>query len=205
MIEERTRLARELHDSVTQMLFSITLTLQAGRVLMPRDPVLAEQQVDKAQQTAQEALAEMRALIYQLRPASMRERGLGAALTSYIDARQRTGLEVTFQHEGEAELSEAQEQAIFRIVQEALNNIVKHAEARQVEVRLVNGPDEVRLTVRDDGRGCRASDPPAPPRPGVSWGCASGPRCSAERSRSSRPTAAARRCGCACPWRQTPW
>ena len=126
VIEERNRLARELHDLVTQMLFSITLTLQAGRVLMPRDPVQAELQVDKAQQTAQEALAEMRALIYQLRPASMRERGLGAALTSYIDAyRQRTGLEVTFQHEGEAELSEAQEQAIFRIVQEALNNIVE--------------------------------------------------------------------------------
>jgi signal transduction histidine kinase/HAMP domain-containing protein len=167
VVEERNRLARELHDSVTQMLFSITLTLQAGRVLLQRNPAQAEQQIDKAQQTAQEALAEMRALIYQLRPASMRDRGLVGALSSYVDAyRQRTGLEVTFQHEGEALLTDAQEQALFRIAQEALNNVFKHAEARQVQVRLICEPSAVTLAVRDDGKGL----PAAAPRKATTWG-----------------------------------
>lgn len=168
VIEERTRLARELHDSVTQMLFSITLTLQASRVLLQRNPTQAEQQLDKAQQTAQEALAEMRALIHQLRPASMRDRGLVGALSSYLDAyRQRTGLEVIFQHEGEATLTDAQEQALFRITQEALNNVFKHAEARQVQVRLVSEPGAVTLAVRDDGKGLPATPPAGKP---ATWG-----------------------------------
>jgi signal transduction histidine kinase len=110
VVEERNRLARDLHDSVTQMLFSITLTLQAGRVLLQRNPTQAESQIDKAQQTAQEALAEMRALIYQLRPASLRERAW-PALSSYLRPSASHRLNVTSQHEGEATLTEAQEQA----------------------------------------------------------------------------------------------
>ncbi|MCC6630294.1 MAG: GAF domain-containing protein [Chloroflexi bacterium] len=160
VVEERNRLARELHDSVTQMLFSITLTLQAGRVLLQRNAAQAEQQMEKAQQTAQEALAEMRALIYQLRPASLRERGLIAALTSYIDVfQQRTGLDVTWRHEGDVTFSEAQEQAIFRIVQEALNNVVKHAEARHVDIHLLCEAATMTLVVIDDGRGMPAGPP----------------------------------------------
>jgi signal transduction histidine kinase len=93
-------------------------------------------------------------LIYQLRPASLRERGLIAALTSYIDVfRQRTGLAITWRHDGAATFSEAQEQAIFRIVQEALNNVVKHAEATHVDVHLACDDEGIRLVVRDDGRG----------------------------------------------------
>lgn len=168
VVEERNRLARELHDSVTQMLFSITLTLQAGRVLLKKKPTQAEAQMDKAQQTAHEALAEMRSLIHQLRPASMQERGLVAALAGYLDAfRSRTGLNVTFHHRGECLLNEAQEQALFRIAQEALNNIVKHAQARQVEVDLVREDEGVILSVRDDGRGFSTSRPAGEPR---TWG-----------------------------------
>jgi signal transduction histidine kinase len=160
IVEERNRLARELHDSVTQMLFSITVTLQAGRVLLGRDPALAEQQMDKAQQTAQEALAEMRSLIHQLRPAGMRDQGLVAALTSHVaDFQARTGIAATFHHTGESQLTEAQEQALFRIAQEALNNVAKHAEAQHVEVSLTSEPEAVTLAVRDDGRGLPAARP----------------------------------------------
>jgi signal transduction histidine kinase len=110
----------------------------------------------------------MRSLIYQLRPASMREGGLIGALTSHIGAfQQRTGLEVAFQHEGEATLSDAQEQALFRIVQEALNNVFKHAEARRVQVRLASGPDGVALTVQDDGKGL---PPERPAGAAPTWG-----------------------------------
>jgi signal transduction histidine kinase len=167
IVEERNRLARELHDSVTQLLFSITMTLQAGRVLLQRNPTQAEQQIDRAQQTAQEALAEMRALIHQLRPATMSERGLVAALASYLEVfRARTGIQVVFHHEGQAKLAEAQEQALFRIAQEALHNVQKHAEAQAVMVRLLSAPEAVVLEVSDDGRGL----PPMPPPGRATWG-----------------------------------
>lgn len=152
--KERNHLARELHDSVTQTIFSITLTAKSARILLERNPAQAITQLDHLQELAQSALAEMRALIFQLRPAPIEEGGLVAALRRHAAAlNSRDGLTVALQIEGEQRLSSEQETQLFRIVQEALNNVVKHAHTDEVTVRLVLGADQVSLLVEDHGPG----------------------------------------------------
>ncbi|HMQ56206.1 MAG TPA: sensor histidine kinase, partial [Anaerolineae bacterium] len=152
--KERNYLARELHDSVTQTIFSITLTAKSARILLERNPAQAVTQLDHLQELAQSALAEMRTLIFQLRPASVEAGGLVAALRHHTAAlKSRDGLTVALQVEGEQRLSPDQEAQLFRIVQEALNNVVKHAHTDEVAVKLALSPDQVSLLVEDHGLG----------------------------------------------------
>ncbi|MFQ6058037.1 MAG: GAF domain-containing protein [Anaerolineae bacterium] len=154
VVEERQRLARELHDSVTQSLFSMTLTAQAARTLLERDPQRAAPQLARLQELAQGALAEMRSLIFQLRPTAVEEEGLVSALRKHIAAvRSRDGLAVDLRVEGERRLPAEQEEGLFRIVQEALNNVVKHAQTERAVVELKMGEEAVFLLVADDGIG----------------------------------------------------
>jgi signal transduction histidine kinase/HAMP domain-containing protein len=154
VMEERSRLARELHDSVTQSLFSMTLTAQAARILLERDPRRVAPQLDRLQELARGALTEMRSLIFELRPVAVEEEGLVSALRKHIAAvRSREGLAIDFQVSGERRLVKEQEVALFRIVQEALNNVVKHARAERAVVDLSMGEEVVRLLVADDGMG----------------------------------------------------
>ncbi len=156
--KERNHLARELHDSVTQTIFSITLTAKSARILLERDPTQAMAQLDHLQDLAQSALAEMRALIFQLRPTSIEEGGLAAALHRHTAAlKNRDGLSVALQVEGEQRLPPEQEAHLFRIVQEALNNVVKHAHTDEVVVKLVLTADRVLLLVEDHGLGFNAA------------------------------------------------
>jgi signal transduction histidine kinase len=157
-VQERNRLARELHDSVTQTIFSMTLTAEAARILLERDPSQAASHLALLQELAQSALSEMRALIQQLRPSPVAEGGLTGAVHKHLAAlERREGLKVAFQIEGEAQLPRDQEEGLFRIVQEALNNVVKHAHTDQATVRLRLKEEQVSLLIEDKGSGFDAS------------------------------------------------
>ncbi len=157
-LEERNRLARDLHDSVTQTLFSITLTAESTKAMLTRRPEKVEGQVERLQTLARSALAEMRSLIFQLRPAALQEQGLVAAIEKYIAAlRAKESFEIELNIEGEGRLSEEHEQALYRIFQEALNNIIKYAEARHVQVSFKVDEQEAILIIRDDGGGFDAA------------------------------------------------
>jgi signal transduction histidine kinase len=152
--KERNRLARELHDSVTQTIFSITLTAKSARMLLDRAPDQVTPQLDHLQELAQGALAEMRALIFEIRPAAVEEEGLVPALRKHLAALQsREGLTVDLHVEGERRLSGDQERRLVRIVQEALNNVVKYAQTNQAAVILTMENDQVSLLVKDEGIG----------------------------------------------------
>lgn len=161
VLEERNRLARELHDSVTQQLFSMTLTSQAARAQLERNPVRAAAQLERLQETATAALAEMRALIFQLRPPALRDQGLVAALQQHAQmVSRREGIVVSLNVVGDERLARGIEQPLYRIVQEALNNVVKHANARNVQLTLEFGNERVRVRVVDDGQGFDIGDAP---------------------------------------------
>jgi len=163
VVEERNRLARELHDSVTQSLFSVTLLSEASLSLLDRDLPKARERLERANELAQGALAEMRALIFQLRPMTLQEEGLLSALKKHLAALvSRQGRVVELQVTGaERRLPFAIEEAAFRIVQESLNNVVKHSEAPRVQVELDFGPSVLRVVTRDNGVGF---DPGVQPR-----------------------------------------
>ncbi|OLC30825.1 MAG: hypothetical protein AUH31_03850 [Armatimonadetes bacterium 13_1_40CM_64_14] len=154
ILEERQRLARELHDSVSQALYGIALGARTARELLNREPAQAAEPLDYVLSLAEAGLAEMRALIFELHPEALETEGLVAALTKQIEsARVRHSLEVHADWCGEPELPYEVKEAIYRIAQEALNNITKHARARRVDIRMQCSSDEVTLEVRDDGTG----------------------------------------------------
>jgi signal transduction histidine kinase len=154
VLEERSRLARDLHDSVSQQLFSMTLTAQAARTQLEKNPSRAAEQLERLQETASAALAEMRALIFQLRPPALSDRGLIAALEQHIAMLgRREGLQVVLHASGDEQYAHGNEQALFRIVQEALNNVQKHAGSCQVAIELLLADAQISLTIRDNGRG----------------------------------------------------
>lgn len=155
VLEERQRLARDLHDSVTQSLYSLTLLAEAGRRLIDLDVPQAARYVNDMGEIAQQSLKEMRLLVYQLRPLALEHEGLIGALQARLDSvEKRAGIEARFLIEGSlGSLLPGLEEGLFRIAQEALNNALKHAAARSVVVRL-RGEDEcLILEVADDGRG----------------------------------------------------
>ena len=153
-VEERQKLARDLHDSVSQALYGIALGLHTARIQIDRDPQKLPESIDDLLSLAEAALAEMRALIFELRPESLEREGLVAAL-----ARQGAALQARHEILVQTELCEepdlllAVKQELFRIVQEALQNTVKHAHASKVDLVLHRTADTVILEVRDDGVG----------------------------------------------------
>ena len=150
---ERHRLARELHDSVTQTIFSMTLTTQSALLLLERDPSRVGLQLDRLNELAQGALAEMRVLISELRPGQLIEGGLISALRAHLASRNiPDDLVISLQVEGDQALEPAEEQCLFRIAQEAVHNIVKHAQASQACIRLHLAPP-MWIEIQDEGRG----------------------------------------------------
>lgn len=153
--EERQRLARELHDSVTQTLYVIKLYAEAAaRRMSTGDTGAATEYLYQLRHAAHEALQEIRVLIFELRPPILEQEGLAMAIQARLEAvEERTGLKPTFTLEGEHRPTIAVEQALYRVAQEALNNIHKHAEARTVAVSLRQEPLYTQLSVVDDGIG----------------------------------------------------
>jgi signal transduction histidine kinase len=155
MTRERHRLARELHDSVTQTIFSMTLTTQSALLLLAsrREPDQARAQLDRLHQLSQSALAEMRTLISELRPEKVTEGGLVVALRRHLaDRHLPESLAVSLEVEGHQPLNSAEEQCLFRIAQEALNNIVKHAQATEACIR-VHLAEPLWVEIQDQGQG----------------------------------------------------
>ncbi|MGZ4644051.1 MAG: histidine kinase [Blastococcus sp.] len=162
-LEERNRLARELHDSVSQALFSMTMHARAAQKALTRadasdrDRQLAKATADVAalRELTNSALADMRALIFELRPDAVTEHGLVDALTRQATAlslRNGIGITVTGPPERLALTAQAEEQA-YRIALEAVHNAVKHADASAIRVDVTDLDDAVAITVTDDGRG----------------------------------------------------
>lgn len=153
-LEERQRLARELHDSVSQALYGIALGARTARALLDRDPSKLAEPLDYVLSLAEAGLAEMRALIFELRPESLEMEGLVAALTKQANSlRARYHLEVHTAFGNEPSAPPAVKEALYRIAQEALRNAVKHAQAKRVSVRLGDESGDLILEISDDGIG----------------------------------------------------
>jgi signal transduction histidine kinase len=162
IVEERNRLARELHDSVTQKLFGLTLTAEAAATVIDRAPAEAKAQLQRLQQLTREAMEELRSLIFELRPPAAESEGLATALRKHVDVLQRVhGHAVELRVDGEAEPSGDGERAgeVLRIAQEALQNALRHAHATHVDVRLEGHDGRLRLAVADDGVGFDPAEP----------------------------------------------
>ncbi|MCB8987859.1 MAG: GAF domain-containing protein [Ardenticatenaceae bacterium] len=154
VIGERHRLARELHDAVTQTLFSASLIADVLPRIWERNPATGAAKLEELRELTRGALAEMRTLLLELRPATLTESSLAELLRQLAAAViGRSRLQVDLVVEGERPLPPETQVALYRIAQEALNNIVKHAGATQVMLRLRFGPDCVEMVVVDNGRG----------------------------------------------------
>jgi PAS domain S-box-containing protein len=152
---ERSRLARELHDSVTQALYSVTLYAEATRLaLSAGKQEVATENLRELHNMAREAMLDMRMLIFELHPPVLEEEGLVAALQARLAAvESRARLQTEIRVEGERRLPLAVEEELFRIALEALNNVIKHANAQQVYVALKFDSEGVCLEIVDDGVG----------------------------------------------------
>lgn len=151
---ERRRVAQDLHDSVTQTLFSASLIAEALPTLIGRDPESARRESSELLVLTQGALAEMRTLLGELRPATLVNMALGDLLAQLVGgARARAQIPIRFTAIGQCRLSPGVQIALYRIAQEALNNVVRHSGASQAEVTLRQDARGVRLWVCDDGRG----------------------------------------------------
>jgi signal transduction histidine kinase len=154
IVEERNRLARELHDAVTQKLFGVVLAAESGTALLARDVHEAAAQLALVRDLAREAMEELRSVIVHLRPVALESQGLAVALAKHVDVLRRThGREIGLEVSGDEPVPAAIEADIFRIAQEALHNALRHAPAARIDVRLECEPGRVRLTVGDDGPG----------------------------------------------------
>ena len=142
VLEERARLARELHDAVTQTLFSASLIAEALPSFWQNAPPLAKIGAEQLRRLTRTALAEMRSLLLELRPAALTERPLGELLASLCTAtRGRAGIPIELEVRGVCKLPPEVQIALYRLAQEALNNVVKHADASTVKVRLACSRD----------------------------------------------------------------
>lgn len=160
VVQERNRLARELHDSVTQTLFSIKLAAESANVLIDDDGEAARAQLAYMQDLARQASTEMRALVFELRPPELEIEGLVPTLRKHLDVLRRVhSIHIELQHRGKRILEPRQEEEIFRIVQEALNNAIRHADASEIMVEVVTEDDKLHVSIADDGIGF---DPTAP-------------------------------------------
>jgi signal transduction histidine kinase len=165
IVEERNRIARELHDAVTQKLFSLRLTADAAAALVSRDPVRAADALDTVRRLAAEATEELRAIVVGLRPADLAGDGLDVALRKQADLLDRVHRpQVRFAGDTAdpvPRLPAAREEAVYRIAQEALHNALRHASPTRVSVTLRADNGALVLEVVDDGHGF---DPSAPSR-----------------------------------------
>ena len=160
IVDERNRLARELHDAVTQKLFGVVLAAESGAALLERDRAGAAAQLALVRELAREAMEELRSVIVHLRPAALESHGLAEALATHVDVLRRVhGREIALTIDGDAPVAAAVEGDVFRIAQEALHNALRHAGATRLAVTLRCAPGRVELVVRDDGIGFEPTAP----------------------------------------------
>jgi signal transduction histidine kinase len=160
VVEERNRVARELHDSVTQNLFGVVLAAESAATVLDRDPATARVQLQRVQELARAGMDELRSLIFELRPAALADEGLAATLRKHIGVLRRVhDQDIALQVAGTPRLGGATDGDVFRIAQEAVNNALHHAQASRIDVGLDARNGTLVLIVADDGVGF---DPAAP-------------------------------------------
>jgi signal transduction histidine kinase len=166
--DERRRIARELHDETGQSLTALILSVQMLRTLVAQGQSVSAEELDRLQTLAEATLEEVRKMIYDLRPTILDDLGLAAALRWYVHNQvEPRGLRVDLKLElGEAKLDPVLETAVFRIAQEALWNVIKHAAATRVGVALAVSDGQLRLRIKDDGRGFQNLRPSGNPLSG---------------------------------------
>ncbi len=152
--EERYRLAREIHDGPAQILANVALQLEYISKLATRDPLRAKDEIDTIQKDLRLAVGEVRRFMYDLRPPTLTQNGVGNAVESHCQRLgQRFGIEILVRWPPGISLLPPRDTAVFRIVQEALQNVVKHAHATRVEVQAVEMEGALEVSVSDNGRG----------------------------------------------------
>ena len=155
VVEERNRLARELHDAVMQRLFSLRLSTRAAAKLLHSDPVAAADRIAEVENLAADAIAELRGVIVELRPADLDTHGLAETLRRHVGLLDRLhDAEVTIDFRSPVDLSKDCEVEVLRLVQEALRNALRHAEADRVELTV----EGARISIADDGKGFDAEE-----------------------------------------------
>lgn len=158
-LEERNRMARELHDALKQQVFGLSLTAGAIRQLAEEDVEQAKQRLAEMEQQARQLHEEVDAIIHQMRPASLEGQGISKALSALLDQWQtQNNVEVDFTIQGQGHLPLPIEHALLRIAQEALNNIERHSDASKVQIQLSYLQEEVELIISDDGQGFDAGE-----------------------------------------------
>jgi signal transduction histidine kinase len=154
VVEERNRVARELHDSVTQNLFGVVLAAEAASTLLDRDPAGARVQLQRVQELARAGMEELRSLIFELRPAALADEGLAATLRKHVAVLRRVHQQdIALKVGGTPRPGGASDGDVFRIAQEAVHNAVRHAHADHIRVGLDARNGDLVLTVEDDGVG----------------------------------------------------
>jgi PAS domain S-box-containing protein len=159
---ERERLARELHDAVTQTLFSASVIAEATPKIWDEDEAMGRRYLEQLPIMLRGSLAEMRMLLLELRPSAIGEQTLGQLLESLVEAtRSYSRAEVTLKVEGDRNFPDDITMGFLRIVQEGLNNVIKHAEASLVEIWLSSDPEGAEIHITDDGHGFDPESIPA--------------------------------------------
>lgn len=154
VVEERQRLARELHDAVSQQLFAISMTATAVGRTLDQDFERAKRQVQLIEEMAAAAQSEMRALLLHLRPVHLEGKRLVEAIPELVDEmRAKIAIDIALDMEEDLYLNKGMENHLFRIVQEALSNTLRHAKATKMDIVLQRRGDSVRLGIRDNGVG----------------------------------------------------
>src|SRR3954453_19955436 len=154
IIEERNRLARELHDSVTQRLFGVKLAAESASTLLARDRDGAAAELRRVSELARGAMEELRAVVFELRPGSLEAEGLATVLRKHVDVLRRvSGRRIELRVGEVPRLEAGPATQVLRIAQEALGNALRHSDASRIDVRLENGSGRLVLSVADDGRG----------------------------------------------------
>jgi two-component system, NarL family, sensor histidine kinase LiaS len=152
--EERQRLARELHDAVSQQLFAISMMTKAAQHTIEQQPEKAVQQMIKVEEMAGVAQSEMRALLLHLRPAHLEGKGLREGVQDLLEElQQKHDLSIVGDIQTLPSLAKGIEDHLFRIIQESISNVLRHAKATTLQVRLATVQDQVRLKIEDDGVG----------------------------------------------------
>lgn len=161
-VDARNRLARDLHDTVKQQIFALQMQVAAAQALMDRDPAGAKDHISEANILAQQAQQELKTLIDELRPAALNDKGLASAVRHYTQSwQQLTSIATEVGIRGERTMSLVREQALYRILQEALANVAKHSGASMAAIQLSYFPTSVTLTVQDNGLGFNPNSAPA--------------------------------------------
>ncbi len=154
LLEERNRLARELHDTVKQETFATLMQVRAAKNLLERDPAAARQRLNEAEELIKSSQQELGLIISELRPAALEGQGLAGAVSDYLATwSQHSRIPAEIQVQGERRLPLEVEQTLFRVAQEALSNVARHSRASAASVRLEFDPDGVSLCVADNGVG----------------------------------------------------